>query len=55
MFETFFQCRHMLTGDFDDYFYRTVENLYHEVIDLGIEDEDQEKLNSPIQRYLINQ
>ena len=48
MFETFFQCRHMLTGDFDDYFYRTVENLYHEVIDLGIEDEDQEKLNSPI-------
>ena len=47
MFETFFQCKHMAQGDFDEYFYHTILNLYEEVkYEEG--DEYQAELNATI-------
>ena len=50
LFATFFQCRHMLTGDFDEHFYHTIEDLYLEVKHQDIEDGDYDQvaLNAPI-------
>ena len=31
MFSTFFQCKHMLNADFDEFFYVTVNQLYNEI------------------------
>lgn len=48
LFATFFQCRHMLAGDFDEYFYDTINNLYSELKSEITEDEDQNELNAEI-------
>ena len=48
MFETFFQCKHMISGDFDDFFYNTVNNLYEEMKSQSNAVEDYTELNSPI-------
>ena len=48
MFETFFQCKHMISGDFDEFFYNTVNNLYDEMKNQSTEDEEHNELNSPI-------
>ena len=52
LFETFFQCKHMMNVDFDDYFYETVNDLYEGIISEDIynvdEDYDQQELNAPI-------
>ena len=48
MFETFFQCKHMVAGDFDQFFYDTVNNLYNDVKNEDISDEHQIELNAKI-------
>ena len=52
LFNTFFQCRHMINADFDETFYDTVNELYDELIkegdDNAEEDEEQAELNSVI-------
>ena len=46
MFGTFFQCKHMMSADFDDFFYNTVNQLYDEFeIESALQDETQRKLN----------
>ena len=50
LFETFFECKHMQDGDFDDFFYDSINELYDEIMQetLNIEDEEIYALNSAI-------
>ena len=52
LFETFFQCKHMINVEFDNYFYESVNNLYEGIIDEDIynldEDDEQQELNAPV-------
>ena len=48
MFETFFQCKHMVSGDFDQFFYNTINNLYNDVKNEDIFDDEQIELNAKI-------
>ena len=42
MFETFFEANHLLTGNFDEEFYHTINRLYSDII----EDDDLEELEN---------
>ena len=49
MFATFFQCKHMIDGDFDEFFYDRVNQLYDDIkSEIKIDDAVQQKLNSNI-------
>ena len=50
LFETFFECKHMQDGDFDNYFYTTINDLYEEIMEdtSEITDHETQALNSTI-------
>ena len=49
LFGTFFQCKHMIEGDFDEFFFNTVNNLYEELETDNIETcESQKELNKDV-------
>ena len=56
LFETFFECKHMQDGDFDEHFYATINDLYSDILeeDDEILDQDEYALNSAIKIDEIN-
>ena len=49
LFETFFECKHMQEGGFDEYFYNTINDLYEEILeDFQNQDMDVDPINFPI-------
>ena len=48
LFGTFFQCKHMLHGDFDEFFFNTINSLYDQIKYELDEDWDRSELNTEI-------
>ena len=48
LFGTFFQCKHMIQGDFDEFFFNTVSNIYEYLKNENFEEDNPKDLNKDV-------